>query len=82
MGYGGKGMLGAASNPSEYNGEPLPHYERVRQYYLSMDIDWSKIHTNSPVLRTFLKVISFVKLPFPAVEYNKEDGFLWHWIFY
>jgi len=82
VGYGGKGMLGAASNPPEYNGEPLPQYDRVRQYYLSMDIDWTKIKTNSAVLRTFLKVISFVKLPFPALEYNKEDGVVWHWMFY
>jgi hypothetical protein len=82
VGYGGKGMLGAASNPSEYDGKPLPHYDRVRQYYISMDIDWTKIRTNSPFLRTFLKVISFVKIPFPALEYNKEDGVVWHWLFY
>ncbi len=82
VGYGGKGMLGAASNPDEHNGQPLPHYDRVRQYYLSADIDWTKIKTNSPVLRTFLKVISFVKLPFPALEYNKQDGMVWHWLFY
>ena len=82
VGYGGKGMLGAASNPSSHDGVPLPHYNRVRQYYLSMDIDWTKIESNSQVLRTVFKVLSFVKLPFPALEYNKENGFVGHWLFY
>ena len=82
VGYGGKGMLGAASNPSSHDGVPLPHYNRVRQYYLSMDIDWTKIESNSQVLRTVFKVLSFVKLPFPALEYNSENGFVGHWLFY
>ena len=82
VGYGAKGMLGAAVNPNEYNGQQMPHYDRIRQYYLSMDVDWTKIKTNSPVLRTLLKTLTFVKLPFPAVEYNKQKGMVWHWIFY
>ncbi len=82
VGYGAKGMLGAKANPSECNGEPLPHYERVRQYYLSMDVDWTKIKTDSKVLGTVFKLMSFIKLPFPALEINKEDGAVWHWIFY
>ena len=82
VGYGGKGMLGAYSNPPEYNGQPLPEFERTRQYYLSLDIDWTRIKTNSAVLRTVFKVFSFVKLPFPALEYNKEDGFVGHWMFF
>ncbi len=82
VGYGGKGMLGAAANPPEHNGQPLPQYNRVRQYYLSMDIDWTRIETNSAVLRTIFKIFSFVKLPFPALEYNNENGMVWHWMFY
>jgi hypothetical protein len=82
VGYGGKGMLGAASNPNTYDGIPLPNYNRVRQYYLSLDIDWTRIECNSQVLRTIFKVLSFVKLPFPALEYNSEDGFVGHWMYY
>jgi hypothetical protein len=81
-GYGGKGMLGAASNPDEHNGQPLPKYNRVRQYYLSVDIDWTRIKTDSHVMRTVFKVLSFVKLPFPALEYNSEDGIKGHWLYF
>jgi len=82
VGYGGKGMLGAYSNPPEHNGQPLPEFDRVQQYYLSLDVDWTRIKTNSAVLRTVFKVFSFVKLPFPALEYNNENGVVWHWMFY
>jgi hypothetical protein len=82
-GYGAKGMLGPQSNP-EYDdeGNPLPQFDRVRQYYLSMDIDWTKIKTNSGFLRFTFKLLSFVKLPFPAVEYNNQDGVVWHWLYW
>ncbi len=82
VGYGGKGMLGAYSNPPEYNGKPLPEFNRVQQYYLSLDVDWTRIKSNSVILKTIFKVLSFVKLPFPALEYNKEDGLVGHWMFF
>lgn len=82
-GYGGKGMLtGPPENP-EYceNGDPVD-YDKVRQYYLSMDIDWTKIKTNSGALKFTFKLLSFIKLPFPTLEYNNQDGVKWHWIYF
>ncbi len=82
FGYGAKGMFGASSNPPEYEGNPLPDYNRVRQYYLSLDIDWTRINTNSQFLRFVFKALNFVKLPFPALEYNKENNFVFHPIYF
>lgn len=83
VGYGGKGMLAELTNP-EYDaeGNPLPKYDRVRQYYLSMDIDWTRIKTNSKVLRFLFKGLSFIKLPFPTLEYNQEDQLVFHWLYF
>ena len=82
-GYGAKGMLGPESNPEfDDDGNPLPHFDRVSQYYLSMDIDWTKIKTNSGFLKFTFKLLSFVKLPFPTLEYNSQDGFVGHWIYF
>jgi hypothetical protein len=82
-GYGAKGMLGPQSNPEyDENGNPLPQYDRVRQYYLSMDIDWTKIKTNSGFLKFTFKLLSFIKLPFPTLEYNNQDGVVWHWFYF
>lgn len=82
VGYGGKGILGVTSNPSEIDGKPVPHFDRVRQYYVSMDIDWTKIETNSKFLRFTFKAMSFIKLPFPTLEYNKENDFVFYWLYF
>ncbi|MBC8320641.1 MAG: DUF2279 domain-containing protein [Bacteroidetes bacterium] len=82
VGYGGTGMLGSFSNPTEWNGNELPHYNRTRHYYFSLDIDWTRINTNSSLLRFAFKALSFVKAPFPTIEYNKEDQFVFHWLFF
>jgi hypothetical protein len=82
VGYGGKGILGVTSNPSEIDGLPVPYFNRTRQYYVSMDIDWTKIETNSKVLKFLFKGFSFVKLPFPTLEYNKENQFVFHWLYF
>jgi hypothetical protein len=82
FGYGAKGMLGANSNPQAYNGQIMPTANRVRQYYLSMDVDWTRIETKSKGLRFAFKVLNFIKLPFPAMEYNNENGMVFHWLYY
>ena len=82
-GYGAKGMLHPITNPEfDENGQPIPEFNRVRQYYLSMDIDWTRIKTNSGFLRFVFKGLSFVKLPFPTLEYNNEDQFVFHWMYF
>jgi hypothetical protein len=82
-GYGAKGMLHPLVNPEfDENGNPLPEFNRVLQYYVSMDIDWTKIKTNSAFLRFVFKALSFVKLPFPTLEYNNENHFVFHWMYF
>jgi hypothetical protein len=82
FGYSGEGMLGAKSNPAEYNGEPLPEFERYSQYLLSFDIDLTKIKTKNETVKLLLNTIGFIKIPFPAVEFNRIDNVRWHWIYY
>jgi len=82
VGYGGKGIIGVKDNPDEIDGVPIPPFERTRQYYLSMDIDWTKIETNSKFLKFTFKTLSFIKLPFPTLEYNKENNFVFHWFYF
>jgi len=82
FGYGAKGMLGTYSNPTEHDGMPLPYYSRTRQYYFSLDIDWTRIPTNSTFLRFIFKGFSFIKAPLPALEYNKENNFVFHWMYF
>ncbi len=82
VGYGGTGIIGVKSNPDEIDGRPIPHFDRIRQYYVSLDIDWTKIDTDSKFLRFMFKTFSFVKLPFPTLEYNNKNNFVFHWLYF
>ena len=78
VGYGAEGMTGAASNSVSYNGVPVPPFDRYRQFYLSMDVDLTRIPTRSKTLKTLLTLVSFIKIPFPALEYNTTGKFRLH----
>jgi len=82
FGYSAEGMLGAKSNPDEYNGKPLPHFGRYNQYFITLDLDLTKIRTRSETLRFLLNLVGYVKVPFPAVEFNKKDHVKFHWLYF
>jgi uncharacterized protein YfiM (DUF2279 family) len=70
VGYGAQGMLGGFSNPTMVHGVNIPSFDRYRQYYLSLDIDWTKIPTHSKFLKSAFNVISFIKFPMPTLQFD------------
>ncbi|HET6226480.1 MAG TPA: DUF2279 domain-containing protein [Bacteroidia bacterium] len=72
IGYGADGMLGGYKNPvvTDRDGNTLT-FERYRQYYLSLDVDLTRIKTKSVFLKTLFSTIGFIKIPAPALEFNK-----------
>ncbi|MCF8296375.1 MAG: YfiM family protein [Saprospiraceae bacterium] len=82
LGYGANGMYGEFENIIEYDGVYIPQTIRYRQYLLSLDIDWTRIKTNSKFLRIVLKGMTFIKLPFPALEYNSKRKIKGYWMYY
>ena len=82
LGYGANGMYGEFENISEYNGVTIPETERYRQYLFSIDVDWTRIKTRSRTIKSVLTAMTFIKLPFPAIEYNSKGKFIWHLLYY
>ena len=83
VGYGAEGMTGAFSNPETApDGTPIPAFERYRQFYLSLDVDLSRIRTRSKTLHTILSVVNVLKLPFPTLEFNTRGQVLFHPIYF
>lgn len=82
VGYGANGMYGEFGNILSYNGVEIPSATRYRQYLLSLDIDWTKIKTKSKFLRVILQGLTFVKFPFPTLEYNSMGRFKGYWMYY
>jgi hypothetical protein len=71
VGYGAEGMTGASGNSYTYNGMNIPTFTRRRQFYLSGDIDISRIKTRSKTLHLVLNALSFIKIPFPTLEFSQ-----------
>jgi uncharacterized protein YfiM (DUF2279 family) len=82
FGFGATGMTGGFDNVLEYNGIPIPPFERRQQYYLSLDVDFTRIPTNNKFLQYTFKILNIFKLPFPAVEFNTGNEWVWHWMFF
>jgi hypothetical protein len=70
IGYGAEGMTGASANSTFYNGVNIPAFKRYRQFYLTADIDLSRIKTRSKALHFVLNALSFIKVPFPTLEFS------------
>jgi hypothetical protein len=81
-GYGAEGMLGGTGNPDSVGGRPVPSFERYRQFYFSFDTDLYRLDGPSPLSTTLLKLNRTIKTPAPALEWNKMQGWNWHWLYY
>lgn len=82
VGYGANGMYGEFENIDSFNGVAIPETERYRQYLLSLDIDWTRIETNSKFLQLLFKGMTFIKMPFATLEYNSKGKFKGYWMYY
>ena len=48
------------------------NFTPYRQYYLSLDVDFERIPTNSAWLKITFRLLNHIKVPFPAVEFSKN----------
>ena len=65
-------MLGEFENKSMYKGEEIPSFKRYRQFYLSLDIDFSKIRTKSRFVNKIFDGLSFIKIHLPTLELSNK----------
>jgi len=82
VGYGANGMIGELENLTEFEGVAIPETARYRQYLLSLDVDWTRIDTDSRLLKTMFTGLTFLKLPLPALELDSRGRWRGHWLYY
>jgi hypothetical protein len=76
LGYGAEGMIsGNVENATSFY---VSQDQRDRQFYLSLDVDLTKINTKSHFLKTLFSVLNTVKIPAPTIEYSRREGFKGH----
>jgi len=82
VGYGAEGMYGAEDNRwtdkngISYNRNDIPRY---RQFFLSPDIDLTRIKTKSKALKVALFVLNSFKFPAPSIELS-QGKLRGHWL--
>lgn len=83
LGFGADGVLYKFLNPYPiYQDKPIPYFPRYKQYYLSLDVDFTKIKTRSPFLKKVFNQLNILKIPAPTLEWNKEKGFVAHGFYF
>ncbi|WP_194431849.1 DUF2279 domain-containing protein [Flavobacterium pokkalii] len=80
VGYGADGMLTGKGENSPFLTEE--NLVKSRQFYLSLDVDLTKIDTKSHFLKTFFSVFSVLKIPAPTLEYSGREGLKAHLLYF
>ncbi len=73
VGYGAENMISGYAQEND---------NRYRQFYLSLDIDLTKIKTKSKFLNSVFKTLNFIKIPAPTLSYSKEKQFKFHYLYF
>lgn len=87
VGYGANGLYGGFGNGwtdeegERFNLSPA-HFPRYNQFYLSLDIDLSRIPTQNRFLKSLLNAIHWIKIPAPTLEWDTRGGMKGHWLYW
>lgn len=80
VGYGAEGMI--TGNDGFVNAIFLPESKRYRQFYLSLDLDLTKIETKSHLIKTILTVFNSIKIPAPTFEIKSSGTTKYHFLYF
>lgn len=87
VGYGANGLYGGFGNGwtdeegERFNLSPAD-FPRYNQFYLSLDIDLSRIPTQNRFLKSVLNAIHWIKIPAPTLEWDTRGGMKGHWLYW
>lgn len=76
VGYGAENMVYARTHENSEAG-----FSAYRQYYLSLDFDFTAIRTKSKILKTTFFIISLLKVPAPTWEISRK-GSQFHFLYF
>ncbi|MFV8334554.1 DUF2279 domain-containing protein [Flavobacterium sp. RSP29] len=80
LGYGADGVI--TGNKEDISPVLTFNPQRFRQFYLSLDVDLTKIKTKSHFLKTVFSVFNTVKIPAPTIEFVRFNDIKYHFIYF
>ncbi|MCT4580430.1 MAG: YfiM family protein [Flavobacteriales bacterium] len=83
VGIGGEEMIsGMEGVLVDYNGIEISNdFQRYRQYYLSLDVDLTKIKTKQKWLKVIQSSFGLLKVPLPTLEFSQK-GVNFHLLYF
>ncbi len=79
VGYGAEGMVYGNNEEAVADGF---YQNPKRQFYLSLDVDLTKIETKSHFLKTVFSLFNTVKIPAPTLEMGDFNGLKGHLVYF
>lgn len=80
VGYGADGMI--TGDEVLVNTVFLPESKRIRQFYLSLDVDLTRIETKNHTLKTVFSIFNTIKIPAPTLEVLGNGRFKWRAVYF
>jgi uncharacterized protein YfiM (DUF2279 family) len=77
LGYGAQNMIYAGAKDNQAQG-----FDTYRQYYLSLDINFTRIPTQSKFLKKAFFLLNALHVPAPALEFNRKQGFVFRPVYF
>ena len=81
IGYGSEDVFGGFENVWEDEAgitHDFSHIRRYRQYFLSVDVDLTRIKTRSKFLKFLFGAVNVLKIPAPTIEFNSKGKVRFH----
>lgn len=84
VGYGSENLYGGFDNTWEEEDTGVMYYvdekgyPRYRQFFLSLDVDLTRIPTRSRLLKSIFHTLNWIKIPAPALEVNTLGNVRFH----
>ena len=60
----------------------FPEKTRIRQFYLSFDVDLTRVETKSHTLKTLFSIFNTIKIPAPTFEINSLGKSKFHVLYF
>ena len=81
VGYSVDGLTGAYENPSLSSHGHDCNYQRKSKLLLSLDVNLRNIKTKNRFLKSLLSPFSVIKIPFPTIEFMKNET-NYYWLYF
>jgi len=77
VGYGAENLLSARDSNNISMG-----FDPYRQYFLALDFDFTHFSQRRNFTKVLFHLLNMIHIPAPTLEYNRQNGFVFHFLYF